>query len=160
MVDGVTGHPCHQGIRLSLRRANPQLLVWRRSRMRSNFHLTALLITSSKNASFIEISYLYLSEAFLHNQPANLHNRDMCERAMGLRGRGQPTATGSGRDPLDTSSRDSEDAGDNGRVEGAKRLSSPQHHSPLCRCNIIRKLPPSSEFRTFIFRKLFCTTDR
>ena len=83
----------------------------------------------------------------------------MCERAMGLRGRGQPTATGSGRDPLDTSSRDSEDAGDNnGRVEGAKRLSSPQPHSPLCRCNIIRKLPPSSEFRTFILWKFFCTT--
>ena len=89
---------------------------------------------------------------------------------MGLRGRGQPgvpenisflgcdsTATGSGRGLLDTSSRDSEDAGDNGRVGGAKRLSSPQHHSPLCRCNIIRKLSPSSEFRTFILWKFFCT---
>ena len=79
---------------------------------------------------------------------------------MGLRGRGQPTATGSGRDPLDTSSRGSEDAGDNGRVEGAKRLSSPQPHSPRCRCNIIRKLPPSSEFLTFIPKKLFYTTGR
>ncbi len=79
---------------------------------------------------------------------------------MGLRGRGQPTASQSGRGPLDTSSRVSEDAGDNGRVEGAKRLSSPQPHSPLCRCIIIRKLPPSSEFLTFILRNLFCTTDR
>ena len=75
--------------------------------------------------------HLHNRETLLHNQPANLHNRDMCERAMGLRGRGQPTASQSGRDPLDTSSRDSENAGDKGRVEGAKRLSSPQPHSLL-----------------------------
>ena len=80
---------------------------------------------SSKFRTFI------FQKRFCTTDRQNLHNRDMCERAMGLRGRGQPTATGSGRDPLDTSSRVSEDAGDNGRVEGAQRLSSPQPHSPL-----------------------------